>query len=411
MLSKNGDPNMKKIQLRKSIVLAALCLPALARAGGLYMYEIGTSDLGFAGAGTAARAEDASTVYANPAGMTRLSGNQLVVGGQALYGKADYELDGGGGLAGGDPGNVIGWLPGGSLFYSHSIDDRLKLGVGVYGNFGLALDFGDNWAGRNLVDKAAMMAMTIQPTLAYRLDDRWSLGAGLTANYGLLKIERVALIGGGKQSEKDTDWQYGARLGVMFEPSKSTRIGVVWTSEVEYDFNVVATVPGILPGRTHRFPVGASVNSPQQVMASAYHALNDRWAVTGNLGWQDWSRFSQNSIETNAGTTTSSLKLQDTWHVALGAQYQYSAKARINAGIAYDNSFYKDQDRTMFAMPNGDTWRFGTGVQYVLSPKSELGLAAEYARSDSSSDPSRLLSGTYDHPYMVFLSAHYSHRF
>ena len=397
--------------LRNSILLAALALPALAQAGGLYMYEIGTSDLGFAGAGTAARAEDASTVYANPAGMTRLSGNQLVAGAQLLYGKADYELDGTGLLGSGDPGNIVGWLPGGSMFYSHSLSDRLKLGVGFYGNFGLAVDFGDSWAGRNLAGETAMIAMTLQPTLAYKINDQWSVGAGLTANYGLLKIERVALIGGGTQSEKDTDWQYGARLGVMFEPSKTTRMGLVWTSEIEYDFSVVGTVPGILPGRTHTIPIKAGVNSPQQVMASIYHTLNDRWAVTGNLGWQDWSRFSQNTIETNAGTTTSSLKLQDTWHVALGARYQYNATTRINAGIAYDNSFYKDQDRTSFALPNGDTWRFGTGVQYVLSPKSELGLAAEYARSDSSSDPSRLLSGKYDHPYMVFLSAHYSYRF
>lgn len=399
--------------LRNSIVLAALGLPALAQAGGLYLYEVGTSDLGFAGAGTAARAEDASTVYANPAGMTRLTGNQLVVGGQALYGKADYELDGTGLLGAGDPGNVIGWLPGGSLFYSHSISDRLKLGVAVYGNFGLALDFGDNWAGRNLVDEAALMAMTLQPTLAYKINDQWSLGAGLTANYGLLKVERVALIGGGNRDEKDTDWKYGARLGVMFEPSKATRMGLVWTSKIEYDFDVTATVTGpFFAGITHSFPVGASVNAPQQVMASVYHTLNDRWAVTGNLGWQDWSRFSQNSIETNAlGTTTSSLKLQDTWHVALGARYQFNATTKVNAGIAYDSSFYKNQNQTSFALPSGDTWRFGTGVQYTLSPKSELGLAVEYADADGNSDPSRLVSGEYKDPYMVFLSAHYSYRF
>ena len=397
-------------QLRRGIIVAALGVPALAQAGGLYLYEVGTSDLGFAGAGTAARAEDASTVYANPAGMTRLSGNQLVVGGQVLYGKADYELDGTGLLGAGDPGNVIGWLPGGSLFYSHSISDRLKLGVGVYGNFGLALDFGDNWAGRNLVDNTALMAMTLQPTLAWRIDDQWSLGAGLTVNYGYFKLERVALIGGGNQKEKDTDWQYGTRLGVMFEPSRATRFGVVWTSKVEYDFNVNATVTGLL-GRNHSFPVGASVNAPQQVMASAYHKLNDRWAVTGNLGWQDWSQFSQNAIETNAGTATSSLKLQDTWHVALGAQYQYNANTKVNAGIAYDTSFYKDQDRTVFMLPSGATWRFGTGVQYVLSPKSELGLAVEYADADGNADPSRLVSGEYKQPYMVFLSVHYSQRF
>ena len=34
---------------------------------------------------------------------------------------------------------------------------------------------------------------------------------------------------GAKLDQNDHDWQYGARLGVMFEPSATTRIGAVWT--------------------------------------------------------------------------------------------------------------------------------------------------------------------------------------
>jgi hypothetical protein len=169
--------------LRKAAVAAVVAWPLASSAGGIYLYEIGTSDLGFAAAGTAARAEDASTLFANPAGMTRLTGDQMTLGAQALYGDAEYKLDGQGILTGSDPGNVIGWFPGGSAFYSHSVSDRLKVGIGAYGNFGLALDFGDSWAGKNLVGEMALMAMTIQPTAAYRLDEQWSVGAGLTANY------------------------------------------------------------------------------------------------------------------------------------------------------------------------------------------------------------------------------------
>ena len=55
-------------------------LTGSAYAGGLYLYEIGTEDLGLAGAGMAARAQDASTVMGNPAGMTRLNGKHLTVG-------------------------------------------------------------------------------------------------------------------------------------------------------------------------------------------------------------------------------------------------------------------------------------------------------------------------------------------
>lgn len=398
--------------LRKTILSAAILVPVMAHAGGLYMYETGTSDIGFAGAGTAARAEDASTVYANPAGMTRLQGNQLTVAGQVLYGDAEFKQDGQGLLTGSNPGNAIGWMPGGSAYYSHGISDRLKLGMAFYGNYGLALKFGSQWAGRNLMDQTVLMAGTLQPTVAYRVNDQWSLGAGLTANYGYFKLQRVEIAGTGKKFDaQDHDWQYGARLGVMFEPSKTTRIGVVWTSEIEYNFDVDMTIRGILPGVTHTFPTKINTYAPQQLMASAYHRLNDRWAITGNLGWQEWSKFSQSSAEAFGSTATSSLKVQDTWHVALGAQYQYNAKTRVNAGVAYDNSMYKSQNQTSFALPNGTTWRFGTGVQYVLSPQSDLGLAFEYLRSDSSFAPGNALSGGYDHPDMVFMAVNYMHRF
>ena len=59
--------------------------PSLGRAGGLILTEFGTEDVALAGAGWAARAQDASTLFKNPAGMSRLEGNQFQGGLQALY--------------------------------------------------------------------------------------------------------------------------------------------------------------------------------------------------------------------------------------------------------------------------------------------------------------------------------------
>ena len=63
-----------------------------ANAAGLWLYEQGTPDVGTATAGMAARAEDAATAFANPAGMSRLKGSQAMVGIQLIYG--DYRWDG-----------------------------------------------------------------------------------------------------------------------------------------------------------------------------------------------------------------------------------------------------------------------------------------------------------------------------
>jgi long-chain fatty acid transport protein len=408
------DTAMKtKTQAFCLLVMSGLSFAS--QAGGLYLYEIGTNDLGLAAAGTAARAEDASTIFGNPAGMTRLTGDQFTVGAQALYGKVDYKVDNDALLAGqgGDPGNIIGWLPGGSAFYSHSVSDNLKVGVGAYGNFGLALDYGNSWAGRNLIDKTVLMAMTIQPTVAYRLNDQWSVGAGMTANYGYFKLQRDRLDGS-SANLIDHDWAYGERLSVMFEPSDKTRVGLVWTSEVEYKFNIdgEATIDLGPLGITRSIPISSSVKAPQQMMASVYHRLDGTWAMMGNIGWQDWSEFANSTVEVgNQGSSTTSLQLEDTWHAALGVQYALDAQTKLNGGVAYDTSMYKSQSQTSFVLPAGDTWRLGVGMQYALSSQSDLGVAAEYVHIDDSSSPSRLVGGHFDNPQMFFMNVNYTKRF
>jgi long-chain fatty acid transport protein len=399
---------------KQAILVTAFFSPLTSQAGGLYLYEIGTNDVGFAAAGTAARAEDASTVYANPAGMTRLDGDQVTVAAQALYGKLDYKLDDNRAeLNGKNPDNAIGWAPGASAFYSHSMDKDLKLGVGVYNTFGLSLDFGNNWAGENLVTEATLIALTVQPTVSYKINNDWSVGGGLTANYGYFKLKRDKILCDGTGDTSDGDWAYGARLGLMFQPSDSTRVGLVWGSQVNYDFNVDGTITlTALPGISRTITVDTTIKTPQQLMMSAYHRIDTDWAIMGNVGWQQWSKFADSTVETTAtGTVTSKMSLQDTWHAAFGGQYTLNEKTKLNAGVAYDTSMYDSSSDVSFFLPAGDTWRFGTGVEYALSSQSDLGFAFEYASTEKISDSSRLIGGSYNHPELFFMAANYSHRF
>jgi len=405
----------------KYLVLCLSGLVTQAMAGGLYLYEIGTEDVGLANAGMAARAQDASVIAFNPAGMTRLSGNQMTTGVQALYGDVEYKLDGSGALQGSSPGNVVGWFPGLSAFYSHSIDDRLKIGFAMYGNFGLGLHFGD-WAGSSLVKNTTLMALTLQPSVAYKLNDQWSIGGGLGINYGYFSLKRDTAAG--EEQSRDGDWAINAKLGLMYEPTTDTRFGLAYTSKTEYNYDVKTnvtlsyTIPNPIPNRpgitlTKEFtvPIEGTVNTPQQLVFSAFHQLSPQWAVMGNLGWQDWSAYGDSAIWAGNKQVPSKERLQDTWHIALGAQYQATSDLRLNTGIAYDTSFYKDQNNTSLTMPSGAAWRFGLGAQYQLSKASSLGGAFEYLRADSANVPSTLLSGSYDPPQMYFFTANYSYNF
>jgi long-chain fatty acid transport protein len=403
---------MKTKIIKPLVTMMFLGLAVQAHAGGLYLYEMGTEDVGLANAGSAARAQDASVVANNPAGMTRLQGSEFTFGAQALYGDVDYDLND---SSLNNAGNVVGWQPGGSAFYSHSINDDLKVGVALYGTFGLSLIFNNNWAGRNLVTETTLTGLTLQPTVAYRLNNKWSIGAGVGINYGIFKLKRkeLEINGGNTNNDDDTDVAANVKLGIFFEPSEHTRLGLTYTSKVDYDFHI--DTQGTLPGpeqRPYSLPFNLKTNAPQQAMFSGVHVLNDKWSLLGEVGWQDWSSFSQSKVTVNNFTESSGLDLHDTWHGAVGTQYQLTEATRLNFGIAYDSSMYKDQDETSIAIPSGASWRFGTGVQHQLSEHSSLGAAFEYVYSETSkvSDPEEL-SGEYNNPQVYFLSANYSYRF
>ncbi|NHQ88421.1 fatty acid transporter [Iodobacter sp. HSC-16F04] len=386
--------------------LLALLLAGLSGsswAGGLYLYELGTEDVGLAGAGSAARAQDATTIATNPAGMTMLEGDQLTIGLQGLYGDAKYQQDGRGAFSGNEAGNVVGWFPGMSVFYSHSVDEQLKVGIGVYGNFGLGLDFGD-WAGSRLIKRSTLLGMTIQPTVAYKINDQWSVGGSINANYGVFSLTRSTP--GGDVELNDTDWSASIKLGVLYQPDHATRLGLSYTSETEYNFNSSVNHP--LGGQ---IPASGSINAPQQLMFSAFHQLAPQWAVMANLGWQNWEAYNDNQLWLGNNEAPNADRMQDTWHTALGLQYQATPALRLNTGIAYDSSFYKDQQNTSMTMPSGEAWRFGLGGQYQLNKTDSLGVAFEYVHFDSAYVPSPLLSGAYHSPKMYFITANYSKKF
>jgi len=126
-------------------ILLALLIASSAQAGGLYLYELGNPDVGAASAGWAARAQDAATVFTNPAGMTRLAKSELLAGVQPVYLHADFSPDAGTTASGSD-GDASTWLPAGSLYYVHNLMPKLKIGVSATGCFGLGLEYENDWS-------------------------------------------------------------------------------------------------------------------------------------------------------------------------------------------------------------------------------------------------------------------------
>jgi long-chain fatty acid transport protein len=421
---------------------AALCVGALgpgpAAAGGIILYEVGTADVGLASAGYNARAQDASTVLTNPAGMTRLEGAQLLLGAQLLYGDLKFSIGPGTSpqLGTNDGGNPVGWFPGGGAFFSYSVSPDLKLGFAMTGNFGLAEKYDSGWVGRYYVQETTLLGVSFLPSIAYRVNNQLSLGASLNIMYGKLE-NQVAInnIGGapdGQLNLDDNTWGLGVNLGVLYELDPRTRLGLTYNSQVSLDFKGPAQFTGLSPALNtvlgNRGLLNANVDLgirvPQGVMGSVFHQANDRWAVLGSVGWQQWSKFGKAEVgvdSSNPRSLTTNLDYKDTWHVAVGAQHRLSDPWMLNFGIAYDSGF-QDSGSVSPMLPVNSAWRFGVGGQNQVSKTFSWGVAGEYAYGGTldvnkqGTAPVALggrgnLVGSYNNTGIFFIAANFNWKF
>jgi long-chain fatty acid transport protein len=377
--------------LAKSLTaLALLSAASPALAGGIMIYEAGHEGSGLANAGAAVLATDPSVMMNNPAGISQLSGTQFSINGQVILGGIKFSRDDGNTFAGNEGGNPLKYLPGSSIFISHEINDRASVGFGMYGNFGLALDYDDDWAGRYFAQESAVIGISFQPTYAYKVDEKLSIGFGPHLMYGYYRTEvavnnNVLGIGNAEDGQlryEDTDWGMGVNLGLLYNFNERTKLGLAYTSKIKLEFedspefkNVTNPLLNLALNRSGIEQLNIDMTVPQTLLASVSHKLDERWTLLGSLGWQDWSEFGNIGVvvDTNAAGTALTLdrKYKDTWHASLGAQNQITPKLRWNLGVAYDSSAVEDKDRTV-DNPMDAAWRLATGFNYELEEGLDL---------------------------------------
>ncbi|GLH42856.1 fatty acid transporter [Pseudomonas atacamensis] len=372
-------------KLMKSSVAGGLLFASLqAEAGGIMIYEAGHEGTGLANAGSAVMASDPSILMTNPAGISQLAGTQINFNAQLILGDVSFSRDNANTFGGNEGGNALKYLPGSSFFISHQLDERSSIGFGMYGNFGLALDYDDDWAGRYFAQESAIIGVSFQPTYAYKITDDLSVGLGPRFMLGYFRTEvavnnNVLGLGNAEDGQlryKDTDWGTGANVGVLYNLNERTKLGLAWTSKIKLKFEdkpelkkITNPLLRLALNRLDADQLNVDMNVPQTVTTSVSYQLDPQWTLLGSLGWQDWSDFGKVGVEvdTDLGSTarTAQRQYKDTWHASIGAQHQINPKLRWNVGLGYDSSAVDDKDRTV-DNPMNEAWRLATGVSYAL---------------------------------------------
>lgn len=394
-------------------LVGVLC-PISALAGGLYITEFATPSTGVANAGAIAVAKDASTAWHNPAGMTHLSGTQIMGNAGLLIPNIKFDPASDTPVPGGDGGQAGAPAPilGGSLV--HSLTDKLKLGFALGSLSGAGLDYKNSWAGRRQAIKSEFLSVTAMPSVAYK--HHWlSVGAGLQVSYGKLDLRLKAPLPAEPTVKLDgDDWVVGYTLGVLVEFSKGSRLGVRYQSKTKFDLGGDLKISGGLLGGL-RVGADTEIELPQFVEVGFYHELTDQVALLGTVNWEDWSgSLDTIPISVNAGGTEIPTNWKDTYKLAAGIHYRPSPPWLLMTGFAYDSSPVDAKDRTA-DLPLDRQLRFAVGTQYQWSEHLNVGGNFEYVdlgdAKINNSSPLNGLKGDFKNNELFFIGLNANYTF
>ncbi|MCF6179777.1 MAG: outer membrane protein transport protein, partial [Geopsychrobacter sp.] len=397
------------------VLLGVLLLPAsMACASGFAIIEQSVSGLGTAFSGVAAVAEDATTVYFNPAGMTLLKGQQLTTGAHVIVPSAKFTATAAPTNAVGAPirdaaGNPfasgssasnageIGIVP--NLYYTNKLSNKFSVGLGINAPFGLTTKYDRSWAGRYHAVESAVATININPNVAYQVNDQLSIAAGVNAQY--IDVTLSSMVDGGLVNaklaaasspaanlalaadstnlsnpandvfveNKADDWSYGYNLGLLYQFNKATRVGVSYRSEIKH--KVTGTVTADVPTSVANLDaaklfedqaINGTITLPASASLSLYHQINDRFALMGDVSWTDWSSFDKLTINfEGAGIATKSNSTttenwEDTWRYSIGATFRATDDLLLRTGLAYDETPILDEFRTPRIPGENRTW-------------------------------------------------------
>jgi long-chain fatty acid transport protein len=323
-------------------LLAALTTDQ-ALASGFQLNEHGARAMGQGGA-FAARANDLSALYFNPAGLAYQKGLGTYVGGAMILPRSSYTDT----LSKTtDMVKQTFVIP--SIYVGYGMDNGLAIGVGFYAPFGLGTEWPDGWAGRFLSLKTDLANLTLNPTVAYKVSDCFMVGAGFSFVWSSVKLSKYVtpLVATGKVDLDASAHGASFNVGAIYKPLPQMSIGASYRHSTKIDYEGPAVFSGMgalasfFPGGTGK----TTIKTPGQIFAGVSYELSPDVTLEADYQWIGWSTYDTLTIALPDGPvspygvlqkTLKSAKIwDDTYMIRIGGEYRHDAMS-LRLGFIYD---------------------------------------------------------------------------
>jgi len=370
---------MKKwtiLLLAVSTLVAFSAEPVLA--GGFRIPESGAKAMGLGNA-FVGQADDPSAVQFNPAGITQLEGNRILLGATAITTTNDY--DDGTTSTSAEKGN---YLPPFFYYTNHFEglgDGNWWFGLGLTSPFGLGTEW-DVSTFNYVATKTNLEMINVNPVMAYRANDKWSLAFGIDY-YQVLEAEfqndlsstlvfvstEGAVSGqvGGQKLSGDGE-SLGFNVGSLFKPNENLSIGFNYRSGVEIDVDGDVSLTLLSTGTEFAsFDASTKLNLPATAALGVSYKFSDSWRVNADIDWTQWSSYDKLEIKDGEGTVrnplTSEKDYDDTIAYRIGAEYSISENWALRGGFLMEPTPVPEETYEP-RLPDGDRTGYVLGVGY-----------------------------------------------
>ncbi len=377
---------------KHALLTSALLLPAaMAFSAGYQLNLQGLRQLAMGGGGTA-MPWDASTIFYNPGGLSRLDGFQVYGSAQFIVPRVQYlnMTTGRTERTANQTFTTFNLYAGGTIKGVKG----LGFGVGVYTPFGSGTKWEDNWSGRYVTQNIYLQAIFVQPTISYKINEDISIGGGYVYAFGHTDISRALPVQGaggtdGKAELSGDAKGMGYNVGISFKASERLHFGISYRSRVDMHVesgDAKFTVPSSVSTNFQNTSFDATLPLPEVLSVGVAWKPLERLTLQADFnltGWKAYDSLAFNyGTPVNGGSRTSTARLYENRLASrLGMHYQATNSLALMIGGAYDPSPVRD-GYVSPDLPDANRIVLTGGFTYKIIPKLTLMAAVEYVTSE-----------------------------
>jgi long-chain fatty acid transport protein len=383
-----------KLSLISLSLMSLLGLTSQAQAGAFQLFEQSAGGLGVGQAGAAASGLDASTEYTNPAAMVLFDQKTVTGGVEAVFLGIHYDGSVQTTVAnnieqsssGAADGGVTKLIP--NLHVVIPLSNGFYYGSGISAPFGLTTDYAADSVAAAYATTSSIQTINWSQDLAYALNSHFSVGAGVDvqrydSEFGVNLLDTITI------TNKLSDLALGWHLGLLYQFTPDTRVGVSYHSAIEHDSAGTSTTDGTLLTQPYSLSGHAysQINLPAWISAGIYQNVTSKLAVMATYNYTYWN--TTKNIEISGipllpgvievdDSITLPMNFHNSYQVSAGATYQFTPVFQGKIGAGYDQSPVNNTDREL-RLPDSDKITASAGGHFTLSKQLTMDVAYEHA--------------------------------